>query len=134
MRRHPHRFIATLARISGRSDLAGAIRRALSRWEALTRYVADGRPEIANNPVERAIRPLALGRGNHRRFMTDCLGGKIAEMSVAKPTPKQMAKQTTMVSSYEKCDELSQQRGSGTDAGRGTHRRFMTACLAGKVK
>ncbi|TDH59107.1 IS66 family transposase [Dankookia rubra] len=55
---------ATLARISGRSDLAVAIRYALSRWEALTRYVADGRLEIDNNPVERAIRPLALGRKN----------------------------------------------------------------------
>ncbi|WP_439548854.1 IS66 family transposase [Falsiroseomonas sp.] len=54
----------TLARVSGRSDLAVAIRYALSRWEALTRYVADGRLEIDNNPVERAIRPLALGRKN----------------------------------------------------------------------
>ena len=41
-----------------------AIRYALSRWEALTRYVADGRLEVDNNPVERAIRPLALGRKN----------------------------------------------------------------------
>jgi hypothetical protein len=55
---------ATLARISGRSDLAVAIRYALSRWEALTRYLSDGRLEIDNNPVERAIRPLALGRKN----------------------------------------------------------------------
>jgi transposase len=52
----------TLARISGRSDLAGAIRYALSRWEALTRYVTDGRLEVGNNPVERAIRPLALSK------------------------------------------------------------------------
>ncbi len=55
---------ATLARVSGRSDLAVAIRYALGRWEALTRYVADGRLEVDNNPVERAIRPLALGRKN----------------------------------------------------------------------
>ena len=55
---------ATLARIPGRSDLAMAIRYARSRWDALTRYVADGRLEIDNNPVERAIRPLALGRKN----------------------------------------------------------------------
>jgi hypothetical protein len=46
---------ATLARVSGRSDLAGAIRYTLSRWKALTRYVADGRLEVDNNPVERAI-------------------------------------------------------------------------------
>ncbi len=54
----------TLARISGRSDLAVVIRYARSRWEALTRYTTDGRLEIDNNPVERAIRPLALGRKN----------------------------------------------------------------------
>ena len=55
---------ATLARISGRGNLAVAIRYARSRWEALTRYVADGQLEIDNNPVEQAIRPLALGRKN----------------------------------------------------------------------
>jgi transposase len=53
---------ATLPRLSGKSDLAIAIRYARSRWEALTRYLADGRLEISNNAAERAIRPLALGR------------------------------------------------------------------------
>jgi transposase len=57
-------FQTTLGRISGKSDLAGAIRYALARWEALTRYLADGRLEPDNNPVERAIRPLTLGRKN----------------------------------------------------------------------
>jgi len=57
-------FRATLGRISGKSDLAGALRYALTRWEALTRYLSDGRLEPDNNPVERAIRPLTLGRKN----------------------------------------------------------------------
>lgn len=57
-------FAATLRRISSKSDLAGAIRYALARWEALSRYLADGRLEPDNNPVERAIRPLAIGRKN----------------------------------------------------------------------
>jgi transposase len=57
-------FQTTLGRISAKSDLAGAIRYALTRWEALTRYLADGRLEPDNNPVERAIRPLTLGRKN----------------------------------------------------------------------
>lgn len=57
-------FAATLRRISIKSDLAGAIRYALARWEALSRYLADGRLEPDNNPVERAIRPLAIGRKN----------------------------------------------------------------------
>ena len=56
---------ATLAQISGKSSLAGAIRYATSRWAALTRYVNDGRLEMTNNAAERAIRPLALGRKNY---------------------------------------------------------------------
>jgi transposase len=56
---------ASLAMISGRSDLAKAIRYARSRWIALTRYLDDGTLEISNNAAERAIRPLALGRKNY---------------------------------------------------------------------
>jgi len=55
---------ATLRKLSGKSELAGAIRYARSRWKALTRYLTDGRLEISNNAAERAIRPLALGRKN----------------------------------------------------------------------
>ena len=49
---------ASLAMISGRSELAKAIRYARSRWTALTRYLDDGTLEISNNAAERAIRPL----------------------------------------------------------------------------
>jgi hypothetical protein len=45
--------------------LAEAIRYALARWPALTHFLDDGRIELDNNPVERAIRPIALGRKNH---------------------------------------------------------------------
>jgi transposase len=54
-----------LARIPPRGTLAEAIRYALSRWPALCRFLQDGRIDIDNNPVERAIRPIALGRKNH---------------------------------------------------------------------
>jgi hypothetical protein len=53
-----------LPRISGKSELATAIRYALSRWTQLTRYRDDGRLEIDNNAAERAIRTVALGRKN----------------------------------------------------------------------
>lgn len=56
---------ATLAKISAKSSLAGAIRYATSRWDALSRFTADGRLEMSNNAAERAIRPLALGRKNY---------------------------------------------------------------------
>jgi hypothetical protein len=52
----------SLSRISGKSTLAGAIRYALSRWAAFSRYTTDGRLEMSNNAAERAIRPLVLGR------------------------------------------------------------------------
>ena len=57
-------FTATLRRVSGRSDIASAIRYALARWEALSRYFDDGILAMDNNSVERAIRPLVLGRKN----------------------------------------------------------------------
>jgi transposase len=59
-----HWFEATLPRISGKSELATAIRYASSRWTQLTRYRDDGRLEIDNNAAERAIRAIALGRKN----------------------------------------------------------------------
>jgi hypothetical protein len=81
-------FNATLTRISGRSDLARAIRYALSRWEALTRYVADGRLEVDNNPVERAIRPLALGRKNWLFAGSDAGGHRAAAIASLVATAK----------------------------------------------
>jgi hypothetical protein len=58
-------FEGQLPLVPGRSTLAEAIRYAVSRWEALTRFLHDGRIELDTNPVERAIRPVALGRKNH---------------------------------------------------------------------
>ena len=55
---------AQLTLISGKSDLATAIRYARSRWGALTRYLDDGRLEISNNAAENQIRPVTLGRKN----------------------------------------------------------------------
>ena len=55
---------ATLATLSRKSDTAAAIRYALVRWPALTRYVDDGQLEIDNNAAERALRVVALGRKN----------------------------------------------------------------------
>jgi transposase len=69
---------ASLATISGRSELAGAIRYARSRWSALTRYLDDGQLEISNNAAERAIRPLALGRKNYMFAGSDAGGERAA--------------------------------------------------------
>jgi transposase len=54
----------TLSKLSGKSELAGAMRYTLARWPALTRHLNDGRLAIDNNPAERALRAVALGRKN----------------------------------------------------------------------
>ena len=56
---------AKLAHIPPRSSLADAMRYALTRWDALCRFLDDGRIELDTNTVERAIRPITLGRKNH---------------------------------------------------------------------
>ena len=54
-----------LACIAASSTLAKAIKYALGRWKDLCRFLSDGHIELDTNPVERAIRPVALGRKNH---------------------------------------------------------------------
>jgi transposase len=54
----------TLERISGRSTLAQAIRHACNHWSGLILFLEDGRLELDTNTVERAMRPVALGRKN----------------------------------------------------------------------
>jgi len=56
---------AEVRRVAPRSPLADAIRYALVRWDDLSRFLDDGRIELDTNTVERAIRPIALGRKNH---------------------------------------------------------------------
>ena len=68
----------TLSQVSQKSALAEAIRYALTRWTALTRYCDDGRLEIDNNAAERALRPVALGRKNYLFAGSDAGGARAA--------------------------------------------------------
>lgn len=68
----------TLAKISRKSDTAVAIRYALSRWRALTRYLDDGRIELDNSAAERALRAVALGRKNFLFARSDSGGERAA--------------------------------------------------------
>jgi transposase len=70
---------ATLKRLSQKSETAKAIRYALTRWAALSRYCDDGRIEIDNNAAERALRCVALGRKNYLFAGSDA-GGERAAM------------------------------------------------------
>jgi transposase len=57
-------FEQQLARVSGKSLVAEAIRYALNHWDGLTRFFDDGRIELDTNAVERSIRPIVLNRKN----------------------------------------------------------------------
>jgi transposase len=76
-----HRWLhATLQKTAKKSELAAAIRYALSRWRALTRYRDDGRVEIDNNAAERALRAVALGRKNYLFAGSDAGGERAAAL------------------------------------------------------
>ena len=64
-----------LPRISAKTPLAAAIRHALTRLKCLRPYIDNGFLEIDNNPAERAMRPIALGRKNYL-FMGSASGGR----------------------------------------------------------
>jgi transposase len=78
----------TLTRISGKSDLAGAIRYMLSRWDALTLMLRDGRACIDNNAAERAMRPIPLGRKNWLHAGSDAGGERAAAIFSLTETAK----------------------------------------------
>ena len=57
-------LLAQRQRVPEGSATAKAIDYSLNRWQALTRYVDDGRLPVDNNWIENRIRPIALGRNN----------------------------------------------------------------------
>src|SRR6201982_2816419 len=71
-------FETTLSKLSRKSDTTAAIRYALSRWDALTRYIEDGHIEIDNNAAERSLRGVALGRKNYLFAGSDAGGERAA--------------------------------------------------------
>lgn len=77
-----------LRRIPGKSDLAKAMRYALNRWDAFTLFLDDGRVAIDNNPAERAMRPVALGRKNYLFAGSDAGGEALADAMTIIETAK----------------------------------------------
>jgi transposase len=71
---------AQLPRISGKSELAKAIRYALARMRKLRPYLEHGCLEADNNAAERAMKPIALGRKNFL-FVGSAGGGKSAAIA-----------------------------------------------------
>jgi hypothetical protein len=77
-----------LERVPGRSAIAQAFRHALTLWNGLTVFLEDGRAALDTNTVERAMRPVALGRKNALSAGSDRGGRHWAIVSTLVQTAK----------------------------------------------
>jgi transposase len=69
-----------LRKLSRKSELAAAFRYMRARWAALVRCFDDGRLALDNNPAERALRCVAIGRKNYLFAGSDAGGRRAAAM------------------------------------------------------
>jgi transposase len=67
-------------KLSRHNELAKAMDYTLKRWEAFTRFLADGRVCLTNNAAERALRGIALGRKSWLFAGSDRGGERAAAM------------------------------------------------------
>jgi transposase len=70
----------TMPKLSRKSELAAVFRYMRARWTALTRCFEDGRLSLDNNPAERALRGVAIGRKNYLFAGSDAGGRRAAAM------------------------------------------------------
>ena len=70
----------TTPKLSRKSELAAAVRYMRARWTALTCCFEDGRLGLDNNPAERALRGVAIGRKNYLFAGSDAGGRRAAAM------------------------------------------------------
>ena len=75
-------------RASSKTALGKALRYALGRWEALTRYADDGRLAIDNNVAERLMRGIAVTRKNFLFLGSDKGGDRAAVLYTLIETAK----------------------------------------------
>ena len=75
-------------RVSRKSETGKALAYALNHWEALTRYLKDGRICMSNNAAERALRGVAVGRRNWTFAGSDRGGERAAAIYTLVETAK----------------------------------------------
>lgn len=83
-------MLAQRARTAPGSGLARAFDYSLKRWDALSRYVESGVFPIDNNPIENAIRPIAIaiGKKNWMFVGTERVGQRAAAIQSLFATAK----------------------------------------------
>ncbi|TCZ52953.1 IS66 family transposase, partial [Roseicella aquatilis] len=75
-------------RLSGKSTLGKALQYALNRWDALLRYLEDGRLSIDNNCAEHLLRDVAVTRKNYLFVGSDAGGQRAAIIYTIAETAK----------------------------------------------
>ena len=75
-------------RLSRKSEVGKAIAYTTRRWEALTRFMVDGRICLTNNAAERALRGVAVGRRNWTFAGSDRGGERAAAIYTLVETAK----------------------------------------------
>jgi transposase len=84
-----HEWMLTQRRqVSGKSGLGKALQYALNRWEALARYLEDGKLSIDNNLSERLLRGIAVTRKNYLFLGSDAGGDRAAIIYTIAETAK----------------------------------------------
>lgn len=58
-------MLGQMTKVLPKSPICQAMAYSLQRWDKLSIYTSDAKLKIDNNPVERAIRPIAIGRKNY---------------------------------------------------------------------
>jgi hypothetical protein len=74
--------------------------------------------------MQRGAGPEGPDLRAHRKFMANCLAGKVPDFSPSTVTPRR----DTLNQGYDQCEAQSGQRTAGR-----THNRFMADCMASKM-
>lgn len=74
--------------LPGKGDLAKAMRYGLTRWPSFVLFLDDGRVAIDNNPAERAVKPVVIGRKNWMFAGSDAGGETLADAMTIIETAK----------------------------------------------
>lgn len=82
-----HRWLTSIPTV-GNTAIAKAVHYTLKRWPALTRYIESGAFPIDNNPIENAIRPIAIGKKNWLFVGSERAGKRVAAIQSLLATAK----------------------------------------------
>jgi len=75
------------AKLSRNNETTKAINYCLSRWDAFTRFLDDGRLCMSNNAAERELRAVAVGRRNWTFAGSDGVAGAPQPSTPSSPPP-----------------------------------------------